>query len=236
MIKSPMFKPLLVVVGAALGWAGSAAVEAADPSPAIKPFPVARVRFEQNATDADVEVVFEVTALGDGLARLTVVSPDGRTTVDFHAPDASTLGIRQFVFESPEPSDVAGLKAAYPEGVYEFTGKSASGASLRGKATLSHELPATTSLVSPQPGAGDVALNNLKIEWKPVPGIAGYIVEIEQDELQVNITAKLPGSAESFAVPGGFLRPGTDYQLGIGTVSDDGNISYIETSFTTATE
>jgi hypothetical protein len=28
--------------------------------------------------------------------------------------------------------------------------------------------------------------------------------------------------------------PGTEYTLGIGTVSKDGNVSFIETSFTTA--
>lgn len=206
----------------------------AEPSDGSKPFPVAKVRFEQNATDADVEVVFDVTGRSDGLAKLTVVSPDGRTVVDFEAPDASTLGIRQFIFESPEPSDVAGLKAAYPEGVYEFTGETASGAKLRGKATLSHELPATTSFVVPTANARGVPINDLQVSWAPVEGVVGYIVEIEQDELNVNITAKLPPTEVRFVVPHGFLRPGAEYQLGIGTVSGNGNISYIETSFATA--
>src|SRR3989304_4358433 len=99
-----------------------------------KPFPVAHVRFEQNATDGDVEVVFEVTGRSEGLSKLKVHSPDGRPTVDFNPPDASTMGIRQFVFESPEPKDVAGLKSAYPEGTYTFTGLTAAGAQLQGKA------------------------------------------------------------------------------------------------------
>ena len=63
----------------------------------------------------------------DGLAHLEVISPDGRTVIDFNAPDATTLGIRQFVMESPEPDDVAALKAAYPEGKYEFRGRTLSG-------------------------------------------------------------------------------------------------------------
>jgi hypothetical protein len=63
--------------------------------------------------------------------------------------------------------------------------------------------------------------------------LPGDVADAEQDELDVNITAKLPASANSFSVPNGFLRPGTEYQLGIGTVSKDGNISYIETHFTT---
>src|SRR2546430_3806515 len=94
-------------------------------------FPVAIVHVEQNATDGDMEVVFEVTGGHDGLAELFVVSPDGRTVVAFRAPDSSTLGIRQFRFESPEPRDGTSLRAAYPEGVYHFSGKMFSGAKLR---------------------------------------------------------------------------------------------------------
>jgi hypothetical protein len=197
-------------------------------------FPVAKVRFEQNATDGDVEVVFDVTGRAAGLASLVVTAPDGRTVIDFKAPDSTTLGMRQFVLESPEPKDVAGLKAAYPEGEYAFQGVTATGERLEGKAVLSHELPDTSAFVVPQADAQDVPLDELEIEWKPVNGMAAYIVEIEQDELDVNITARLPSAAKSFVVPAGFLRPGLKYQLGIGTVSQTGNISYIETHFTTA--
>jgi hypothetical protein len=34
-------------------------------------------------------------------------------------------------------------------------------------------------------------------------------------------------------VPAGFLNPGTSYQLGIGTISAAGNISFVETEFAT---
>ena len=64
--------------------------------------------------------------------------------------------------------------------------------------------------------------------------MAGYIVTIEQDELKVSVEAHLPGSASTFVVPDGFLAPGTEYTMGIGTVTEDGNASYIEGTFTTA--
>jgi hypothetical protein len=196
---------------------------------------MASVHFEQNATDGDVEVVFKAKGRREGLAKLTVVGPDGRTVVDFAAPDASTLGIRQFAFESPEPADVKGLKAAYPEGVYKFAGSTASGQELRGESRLSHELPAPASLLRPGAGARNVAIRGLEIAWKPPAArVSGYIVEIEQDELGAHLEATLPGSAASFAVPDGFLRPGTEYELAIGTVSEGGNVSFVETSFTTA--
>jgi len=202
-------------------------------SSSSQPFAVASVHFEQNATDGDVEVVFEVKGGDEGLTKFTVVSPDGRTVIDFTAPDASTLGIRQFRFESPEPKEVKNLKAAYPEGVYTFTGVTASGVKLHGKSTLNHKLPTTTSFIRPQAEAQNVAIKNLEITWTPVKNLAAYIIYIEQDELNVSLTARLPSSVAQFSVPDGFLLPGTEYQLGIGTVTNEGNISFVETSFTT---
>lgn len=197
-------------------------------------FAKANVRFEQNATDGDMEVVFEAKAGAEGLAKLIVTSPDGRTVADFTAPDASTLGMRQFRFESPEPQDVKSLKAAYPEGVYTFSGTTVSGARLQGKSTLRHRLPATVSFVQPPAGGQDVAIQNLQITWTPVKEVAAYVIYIEQDELDVHVTAQITGTAVAFEVPDGFLAPATEYTLGIGTVSVEGNISYVETSFTTA--
>jgi hypothetical protein len=199
-----------------------------------RPFALANVHFEQNATDGDVEAVFEVKGGNDGLAKLTVVSPDGRTVIDFTAPDASTLGMRQFRFESPEPGDVASLKSAYPDGVYVFSGATVAGDQLLGKSTLSYLLPATASFLRPGADAEDVDVKNPEITWSPVKNLAAYLIEIEQEELDVNITAKLPGSVATFAVPDGFLLPGREYKLSIGTVTDEGNISFVETTFTTS--
>jgi hypothetical protein len=91
---------VLVVVAPGLSAAGEP--QAANPSDL---FAVATVHLEPNATDGDFEVVFEVKGGADGLTKLTVVSPDGRTIVDIAAPDTSTLGVRQLRFESPEPRD-----------------------------------------------------------------------------------------------------------------------------------
>ena len=56
----------------------------------------------------------------------------------------------------------------------------------------------------------------------------------EQEELKASVTAHLPGSASTFVVPDGFLSPGTEYKMAVGTVTQDGNASYIEGMFTTA--
>jgi hypothetical protein len=198
-------------------------------------FPVATVRFEQNATDEDLEVVFEVMGGAAGLSHLMVVAPDGRTVISFEAPDAvSTLGLRKFRFESPEPRGVASLKSAYPEGTYTFAGWTAAGDTLHGEWTLSHRLPAPPKFVHPRPDATGVATKGLEIAWTPVKNISAYIVKIEQEELGENIEARIPPTAARFGVPSGFLRPGTAYKLEIGTASDKGNMSFVETTFTTA--
>jgi hypothetical protein len=229
-----MIRRVLVLAGVSL-FLGSLglAFPADKKSSSSAPFAVAKVHFEHNATDGDAEVVFEVKGGDTGLAKLTVVSPDGRTVIDFTAPDASTLGMRQFRFESPEPDAVEAVKSAYPKGIYTFAGTTAAGDKLHGTSTLSHQLPATASLIKPGAGARRVNSRNLKITWTPIKNVAAYIMYIEQDELDVKITAKLPGSVTTFAVPDGFLLPGTKYQLGIGTVSSEGNISFIETTFMT---
>jgi len=223
----------MLAVGVAMMLGPAALAQAAGEAAPAK-LPTAHVHFEQNATDGDVEVVFRAMGGREGLAKLRVVAPDGRTVIDFAAPEASTLGIREFEFESPEPKDVAGLKAAYPEGAYVFTAATASGREYRREATLHHALPATTSFVRPAAGARGVPARDLVIRWSPVPGVSGYIVEFEQDDLHVSLVAHLPASATSLRVPDGLLHPGTEYDLGIATVSEAGNVSFVETSFTTA--
>lgn len=194
-------------------------------------FATASVHFEQNATDGDYEVVFRVKGGKEGLAELTIIAPNGRKVVAFSAPERVTLGMRQFVFESPEPQDFASLRAAYPEGEYVFHGKTFSGAMLAGKATLSHRLPQTTTILSPEPEAHGASAAK-QIKWRAVAGVSAYMVELKNDVS--NIAAKLPASATSFAVPDGFLAAGTKYKLAVGTVGGEGNISFVETSFTAA--
>lgn len=229
-----MTRRMQIVAGVALllGSQG-VALGAGRDSGSAKPFPVASIHFEQNVTDGDAEVVFEVKGGKEGLAKLTVVSPDGRTVIDFTAPDATTFGIRQFSFETPEPGDIKSLQSAYPEGVYTFAGATATGGKLHGQHTLSHKLPATVSFLRPKAGARGVRSTNLEITWTPAKNLAAHIITIKARKVDVKLEARLPGSAATFSVPNGFLRAGTEYELAIGAVSAEGNISVAETTFTT---
>jgi hypothetical protein len=197
-------------------------------------FSIANVHLEQNATDGDFEVVFEVNSGGEGLEKLTIVSPDGRKVVDYAASGKPTLGMRQFHLETPEPNDIKILRAAYPEGVYTLAGATPSGLKLNGRVRLTHNLPPAVSLLTPKPDAENVPVKNLRITWAPVKNVAAYVLYIEQPDTNFEITARLPSSSTSFAVPDGLLSPGTAYSLGVGTVSSEGNTSFIETTFATA--
>jgi hypothetical protein len=197
------------------------------------PFDEATVRFEQNATDGDVEVVFEIKAGDEGLTELKVVSPDGRTIVNFSAPDASSLGIRQFRFESPEPTDIEALKEAYPEGKYRFSAVASDGSKYDGSTKLSHTLPGIISFLNPLPESENVSIQGLKISWGPVENVVVYMVEIDQDELNFNMTLKINGNQTEFMFPDGILVAGKEYTLAIGSVMKNGNSSYSETRFST---
>jgi hypothetical protein len=231
-VKAALIVATVVVV--VHGHASALAQGGAPPGASLS-FATASVHFEQNATDGDAEVVFEVTGGADGLTKLVVEAPDGRTVVDFTAPDGpSPSGMRQFRFESPEPADVPAMKAAYPPGTYTFDGTTGSGGKLHGTAVLKHGLPEPVTVLGPKAEAADVATRGLEIAWTPIGRAAAYLVYVEQDELRLEVSARLSGSVTTFAVPEGFLLPGMEYQLGVGVVTDEGNISFVETTFRTA--
>ncbi|MES2947319.1 MAG: hypothetical protein V4858_02150 [Pseudomonadota bacterium] len=196
-------------------------------------FEYVKVVLEQNVQDQDAEVKFEATGGKGGLTALQVKAPDGRTVVDFKTPD-SRLGIRSLVLESPEPRNDGSVQADFPAGTYTFSGRSAGGEQLEGSAVLSHALPAPTRFIHPRPDATNVAHKRLLLNWQAVHGLSAYVLVLEQEASGREIKVNLPANTTSFSVPAGFLRPGTEYKLAIGTVASGGNASFIETAFVTA--
>ncbi len=101
---------------------------------------------------------------------------------------------------------------------------------------MNHKLPATVFFLQPGANEEDVMIERLKIKWTPVENLSAYIIEIDQEKLDVNLIVRLTGSVTEFSVPEGFLQSGLEYTLSIGTVAKDGNSSFVETSFTIAEE
>jgi hypothetical protein len=190
------------------------------------------VYLEYTVEDQDSEVLFEAIGGDVGMATLKVVAPDGRTVVDFKAPD-SKQGVRHVVLESPEPKDKEAIRKDFPEGSYRFIAGTTSGATLQGEARLSHKLPEAAALVQPQSDASNVPVKGMQIRWRPVKNIAKWLVVIEHEASGDQFKVNLPAAATSFAVPDGFLAPGRKYKLGISAVASDGNSTVSEADFAT---
>jgi hypothetical protein len=191
------------------------------------------VHLERTVEDEDSEVVFEAIGAGDGLTALKVVAPDGRTVIDYKATD-SKLGMRHLTLESPEPKNDDSLKADFPAGIYQFTGITTKGTTLVGEAALSHKIPDVAHVVRPGPAEKNVPVTGMHVTWNNVKDAVAFVLVIEQEKTGREIKANLPGTAAGFSVSDGFLVPGLEYKLAIGTVAKDGNRSFTETTFVTA--
>lgn len=192
------------------------------------------VYLEQTIEDEDSEITFEAISGSVGLAALKVAAPDGRTVVDFKAGD-SKLGIRHLVLETPEPKNDGKLPADFPAGIYRFTGTLTSGKELQAEATLSHQLPDPAHIVHPRPNERNIPVTGMQVKWNPVRDAARYVVVIEHEKTGRELKADLNSGVTSFTVSDGFLVPGLEYKLALGTIGKDGNRSFTERAFLTGT-
>jgi hypothetical protein len=190
------------------------------------------VYLEQTIEDEDCEIAFEAISGTEGLTALKVTAPNGRTVIDFKAPD-SKLGMRQIVLESPEPKNDGRLQAEFPPGAYHFTGTLPMGATIEGEATLSHAFPGTARVLQPRADQHDVPVSNMQVKWKPVPNASAYVLTVEHEKTGRELRAMLAGNATTFIIPDGYLVPGLRYKLAISTVGKDGNRTVSEIDFTT---
>jgi hypothetical protein len=210
----------------------SAIAGASEPPPT--PFEEAAMFVEQNATDGDTEIVIVGTAGDEGLRRLEIRSPTRERMTTLLAADG-TPGMREFLFETPEPPGEA-ILAAYPEGKYVLRGVSTSGEVFRSVLTLSHELPPAVTILHPAADSEVPAREALIVRWSAAPGIDHFVLEVENESADPEqaLVIDLPPQAASFRVPARFMRPGSEFQVGIHTVAGNGNVVAVESTFTTS--
>lgn len=194
-------------------------------------FETARIHLEQNVVDEDAEAVITIKGGDEGLRTIRVIAPDRRRITAYESRNRRNLGAREMLIETPEPS-LATVLAAYPEGTYRFIGHTFDGEELLAEAVLSHEFADAVAVTFPENEAEDVPLE-VTLLWEPVAEAVGYFVEIEQEDLEIVIETNIPAPASSFALPAGWLRPGLEYVVGIGSISENGNVTFIESTFTT---
>src|SRR5262249_33081099 len=153
---------------------------------------------------------------GEDWKSLRIINPNGRTIFDVQGGGPyKDLGMTELFFEGAEPSldefPLNDLLALFPEGTYEFDGRTVDGNEIDGEGTLSYAVPA-----GPTDVAAKVNGTSIVISWSPVTGppkgfprrrinVVGY--QIIVDPFQVT----LPSSMLSVTLPPEFvasLAPG----------------------------
>jgi hypothetical protein len=216
---------LLLVAALALGTAATDGWAAEDEEETSLE---AKIILEFNATDDDLGI--QAFLGGPSWEVVEIVGPDGRKVFHVDRGSLKELGMNELSFESEEPSledlPLEQFLALFPEGEYEFLGKTVEGDDLEGTATLTHDIPDAPVVVSPQEGS--VNPDNTVIKWNPVvtpPGIeiVGYQVAVEREDPFRALTADVAPTSTSFTVPADFLEPGTEYKFEVLAIEASGN-------------
>jgi hypothetical protein len=170
--------------------------------------------------------------------RLKIVNPDERTifNVEGRGP-YKELGMTELFFEGAEPSladvPLAELLDLFPEGDYEFDGRTVDGADLDGTATFSHAIPAgpvVTATLGPS--------NSLVIGWTPVtsppPGFPNEPITIAGYQVIVgSFQATVPSTTTSLTVSPEFVAslPAGTNPFEVLAIEASGNQTLTEGSF-----
>lgn len=214
------------------------------------PFAKTKMIIEFNATAEDVGI--QVLLDGEPWKKVMMFSPDKRRILDIVGKGSlMKQGLTELFFESSEPSlkgvPLDEFLARFPAGAYDFEGKTVDGIELKGRATLTHVIPAGPKIVSPAPltdAPPVVDPNNLVIEWEPVTEtitgsndieIVGYQVIVEQEEPLRVLSIDLPALTRRVKVPPEFfLQRNTLHKFEVLAIEASGNQTITEGVFVTA--
>lgn len=226
------------------------------------PFEEAKIFLELNNTDGDLGI----HALVDGEAwkKLTIEDPNERTILVVTGKGRlGRHGLTELCFESDEPPfdelPPEEFLRRFPEGKYEFGGKTLEGDELESTAELTHVMPAPPEniLISGISAAENCDADPLPsvdgdepviISWAPVTqshpeigrddpaiDIVGYQVVVEREEPTLLVfNVDLPPSDEpQVTVPPEFIALGTEFKLEVLVREASGNQTAVETCFET---
>ncbi len=207
----------------------------------------ARVFVEFNSTDEDFGIQF----FWDGTEwkKMKVEDPDGRTILKVEASKSLALqGLTEGFFESGEP-EVSELPleqflARFPEGEYEFEGKTIDGENIEGEAEFTHTIPGAPENLFPADGDVVNAALPLVVSFDAVTEDlngapltpTSYEVLIENEDETRIFSIILDGDlmSPSVTVPPEFIKPGgAEYKLEVIVQEEGGNRTISETEFTT---
>lgn len=191
-----------------------------------------QLTLERNATDGDTEVVLFAQGQDEGLKNLVILAPDRERVVANVMSDGRGIGLREFHLESAEPPDLGAVLRSFPRGSYFFFGRTVTGECLTGTARLSHVIAPATTLLSPREDE-IVPVHHLVLDWKPVAQAERYIIELNNEDTGSEYTLDVFPPRSRLAIPANLLERGSEYQFGVGVVTADGNVTFVERTFFT---
>lgn len=181
--------------------------------------------------DRDAQLYIS-TGTTQPMRELRLIGPRKRTVVAAHFSDARNLGQSDLRLDTPEPT-LAGLKRAYPRGVYRWYGTTTAGRPITGRTLLSYALLKPPVILAPRPDQV-LGTSGAVVRWEPIAGARTVHVEIEQVATKRVLTIDLPPTATSLTVPDGFLTPRLEYTMDVKAVGPHGNLTVSDVTFTTA--
>lgn len=201
------------------------------------PFKEARIYIEFNQTANDLG--YHVSLDAEDWKRLKIINPRNRKVFNVVGHSAyKRLGMTELFFEGAEPNldefPLDRLLALFPEGEYEFVGRTVDDQKLESEATLSHAVPNGPGNVTAVLGAND----SLVISWDAVTtvpdgfpdrpiSIVGYQLIVKPFQVTV------PGTVTSVTVSPEFVAslPSGENLFEVLAIDVSGNQSITESSF-----
>jgi hypothetical protein len=198
---------------------------------------IAQIYWEYNASANDLGV--HVSLDGEDWRWLTIKRPDGLRLFEVRGRGPyQELGMTELFFEGAEPSlnsfPLAGLLTRFPEGPYEFEGRTVDGEVIEGEDVFSHAIPDGPQVFT------QVGNNNLlRISWNPVtsppPGFPNLPIVISGYQVIVGtFQVTLPASATSVTVPPEFvssLQHGVSQPFEVLAIEQSANQTLTEGTF-----
>ncbi|MGH7884125.1 MAG: hypothetical protein ACRENO_00360 [Thermodesulfobacteriota bacterium] len=223
-------------------------------------FDKAELFIELNDTAGDLGLQAFID--GGPYNRFSIKDPRDRTLLLlFNVGRLAKQGLTELFFESAEPPfdqvspDI--FFRRFPEGIYEFEGRTLDGEKLENDVEFTHVLPAAPENINITgiPAAEDcdalvlpeinAAINPVIIDWDAVTEshpeigvsdsgieITGYKVFVLREEPELlEFSIDLPPTITEVEIPAGFIALGDEFKFEIQTFESSGNITAIETCF-----
>ena len=210
---------------------------------------------ETNFTDGDAGI--QIFLDGEAWSKIQIKDPNRKKIFDVKGKGKlKKFGLTELFLESEEPNylevgeDAITLQEIldlFPEGDYEFKGKTVEKDEITGTATLSHVLPCAPDAMTLSPFREIVAVGAVPIDWEPVttvvnndtgtdciagaPNVTTYQVIVENLDTEDEFSIFLPDTETLVTVPSEFIVDGTDYKYEVLAISANGNQTIVETWF-----